>query len=186
MKILKPNSKMDFIDGDFKSEVLTTYYKTIKETAFIYRDKEAALASEDMAYYVTSELHDSPDDNKEALNWGMTCMYPVTVAGECCMTRGHFHQDHDYPEYYLCTAGEGYLLCWDGENEVIAYHFTPGCLQYIDGRMAHRLINTGTEIFKVAACWARNSGHDYVTIEERGFPVRAFIIDGKLEWVDND
>jgi len=183
MKISETATRQDFNSGDINSASLQTYYKTIKETAAIYANPQVALASEEMAYYVTSELHDGPDDNKEALNWGVTCMYPVTVDGECCITRGHFHFDRNYPEYYLCTAGEGHLLCWDGEGEVVIYHLTPGSLQYIDGRMAHRLINTGDEIFKVACCWATNSGHDYQTIEERGFPVRAFKREGELQWV---
>ena len=186
MKILKTNTIQDLNDGELKSESLSTYYKKIKETAGIYANPQAALDSEEMAYYVTSELHNSPDDNKEALNWGVTCMYPVTVDGECCMTRGHFHTNPDYPEYYLCTSGEGHLLCWNGKDDVIAYHMTPGSLQYIDGRYAHRLINTGEEIFKVSACWADASGHDYETIEKKGFPVRVFKHDGKLEWVKTD
>ena len=184
MRIIETTTKQDFSDGDLKSEVLSTYYKSIKETAAIYADQKAALASEDMAYYVTAELHNGPEDNEEALNWGVTCMYPVTVAGECCMTRGHFHADRNYAEYYLCTAGEGYLLCWDGAEKIVAYHMTAGCLQYIDGRLAHRLINTGEEIFKVATCWATNSGQDYQAILDHGFPLRVYKRDGKLEWVN--
>lgn len=184
MKIIEPTTFQDFISGDLKSETLTTYYKKIKDTAVVYRNIEAALASEEMAYYVTSELHNSPTDNKEALNWGITCMYPVLIDNECCMTRGHFHVDTEYPEYYLCTAGDGHLLCWDGEGQVLAYHLTVGTLQYIDGRLAHRLINTGDEIFKVVACWADPAGHDYQSIEDKGFPVRAFKVNGQLEWVE--
>ena len=182
MKIVEALTRQDFITGDVVGEGLTTYYKSLKETAGIYVDSSEALASEEMAYYVTSQLNNKPDDNKEALNWGVTSMYPLTVNGEFCMTRGHFHLDRDYPEYYLCTAGEGHLLCWDGADEVICYHLTPGAVVYIDGRLAHRLINTGHEMFKVAACWAGKSGNDYQTIEERGFPVRAFKVDGNIEW----
>jgi len=186
MKIIKPAIKQDFIDGDLKSENLSVYYKTVKETALIYANPEVALASEEVAYYVSSELHNGPNDNKEALNWGITCMYPITVADECCMTRGHFHMDRNYPEYYLCTAGEGHLLCWDGADELVCYHMTPGALQYIDGRLAHRLINTGNQIFKVSACWATNSGNDYEAIENKPFPVRAFKRNGKIEWIANE
>ena len=183
MKIIETATTLDFNDGDLKNTSLSTYYKTVKETAAIYADQERALASEDMAYYVTSQLNDAASDNKEALNWGVTSIYPLTIGDECCMTRGHFHANKEYAEYYLCTAGTGHLLCWDGKDEPIAYYMTPGSLQYIDGRMAHRLINTGEEIFKVASCWATNAGHDYQTIEEGGFPVRVYKRNGKLEWV---
>jgi len=184
MKISETTARQDFGSGDLVSENSSTYFKQIKEMAELYLDKEAALASEEMGYYVVSEVNDGPNANKEALNWGVTCMYPVTVAGECCMTRGHFHGDRGYPEYYLCMTGEGYLLCWDGADEVIAYHMIPGSLQYIDGKLAHRLINTGDEMFKVAACFGKNAGHDYAHIENYGFPVRAFKKDGKLEWIN--
>lgn len=182
MKIIEPLTRQDFLDGDLKSSAAKTYYKSVKETAVIYQDVQAALASAETAYYVTSELHDGPDDNPESLNWGVTSMYPLTIAGECCMTRGHFHNNQDYGEFYLCVAGSGHLLCWDGKDEVFAYHMTPGCLQYIDGRWAHRLINTGDEMFKVAACWARYSGQNYQAIEETGFPVRVFKEAGELQW----
>ncbi len=182
MKELKTDGVINFQTGEFISDKLSTYYKKLSETATIYENKEAASNSDEVAYYVTSEIHDQPEDNKFALNWGLTCIYPITVDGECAMTRGHFHSDKEYPEYYMCTSGEGHLLCWDGEDEVMAYHMTAGSLQYIDGKIAHRLINTGDEIFKVAACWNVNAGHDYQTIEDQGFPIRAYKDNGKLVW----
>ena len=183
MKTTETTLKINFVKGDLESEQLSTYYKTVKETAAFYAAKTEALASEEMAYYVTSDAHSGPEENVEALNWGITCMYPITVAGECCMTRGHFHSDREYPEYYLCLTGEGYLLCWDGVNEAFAFHMTPGSLQYIDGRWAHRLINTGEVMFKVAACWASKAGNDHETIEQSGFPVRCYKKDGTIEWI---
>ncbi len=186
MKVQETAVRVDLENGDLVGEGLTTYYKTLKETANYYANPVAAEGSEELAYYVTSQAHNGPQEVEEALNWGHTCMYPLLVDGECCMTRGHFHQDLAYPEYYYCTAGEGYLLCWDGKDEVCAYHMVPGNLQYIDGRWAHRLINTGEEMFKVAACWATKAGNNYSSIETKGFPVRCFKRAGKVEWIKVD
>ena len=63
---------------------------------------------------------------------------------------------------------------------------TPGSLQYIDGRLAHRLINTGDTMFKVAACWANRAGNDYSAIEEKSFPVRCFKKDGQISWIEKN
>jgi len=186
MKIRETMLRIDFSKGDLQGDSLSTYYKTVKETAQHYKNSAEAAASEETAYFVVSELHQGPQENAEALNWGTTCMYPLSIAGECCMTRGHFHNNRDCPEYYLCVTGEGYLLCWDGEEDYLAFHMTPGSLQYIDGRWAHRLINSGDTMFKVAACWPAKAGNDYSLIEEKGFPVRCFKKDGQISWVKND
>ena len=172
----------DFVSGDISGEGLKAYQKYVSETASIYLNEAAAKNSKELAYEVLTDDHSEITDDSDVLNWGVTSMYPVLIDGECCMTRGHFHMNRSHPEYYLCTAGEGHLLCWDGKDEVVAYHMVPGSLQYIEGRMAHRLINTGNEVFKVAACWARKAGHNYEAIEESGFPIRAFKRDGKLVW----
>ena len=55
----------------------------------------------------------------------------------------------------------------------------PNSLHYIPGDVAHRLINTSDEILTVLACWNSDAGHDYASIEEEGFSVRYFKIDGK-------
>jgi glucose-6-phosphate isomerase, archaeal len=179
MRIVEPQIIQDLLTGELKSEHLVTYRKPVKSTAMIYANPDAALNSEELAYEVTSDLH---EEVAGALNWGVTIMYPITVDGECCMTRGHFHQDMTQPEYYLCSAGEGHLLCWDGKDDLLIHHMTPGALVYIEGKYAHRLINTGDEVFKVVACWAVLAGHNYEAIEKSGFPVRAFKRNGELVW----
>jgi len=182
MKNLEPNVFQNLLTGDLTGDNLVTYKKYLKDIAGIYLNPEAAINSAEVAYEVTSELHDDLPDTHGALNWGVTTMFPLSVDGECCMTRGHFHEDIHQPEYYLGICGDGHLLCWDGEDELLIYHMKPGALVYIEGKYAHRLINTGNEVFKVAACWAVHAGHNYAAIESRGFPARVFKVDGKLDW----
>ena len=38
-------------------------------------------------------------------------------------------------------------------------------LHYIDGKYAHRLVNTGEMDMKVRACWSTLAGYDYQIIE---------------------
>ena len=70
-------------------------------------------------------------------------MEPVTIHGECNMTRGHFHMDWDCAEFYFGISGTGLLLLMDEDGKAWAERVAPGSLHHIDGHLAHRLINTG-------------------------------------------
>ena len=87
------------------------------------------------------------------------------------------------PQVTLASEEMAYYVAadlFDGKDEVDAYHMSLGSLQYINGAIAHRLINTDNEMFNVTACWNTNAGHDYHTIEEQGFPVRVLSMMGNL------
>lgn len=66
--------------------------------------------------------------------------------------------------------GHGLLMMTEnGETQLEAV--VPGSVHYIPGNTAHRLINTGTGMLSVLACWQTESGHDYLPPEEM-FPQR--------------
>jgi glucose-6-phosphate isomerase len=56
----------------------------------------------------------------------------------------------------------------------------PGTLLYIDGRHAHRVVNTGAEPLVFWACWPSDAGYDYGTIARDGFGLRVLDHSGKV------
>ena len=102
------------------------------------------------------------------------------------MTRGHYHLDRRYGEVYLGLSGTGLLLMWDGENKPYFEEVEEGSVHIIDGKYAHRLINTGNTQLKVVAIWSKHAGHNYEEIEERIFPVRVFKRNNGIEIEDID
>ena len=160
-------------------EGVVEYEKYIKDYAGAYMHADVAKDMNVLAYKVQS----FSGNGDQALNWGVTNMEPVTVNGEYNITRGHFHLDRNQPEFYLCAAGEGYLIKWDGQDEVILERMTRGSLHWIEGKYAHRMVNTGKTTLRSLACWPKSAGHDYKAIEDQGFPVRLFDDNGEVKVV---
>ena len=98
------------------------------------------------------------------------------------MTKGHFHVNKDCAEIYFGIAGVGLLLLMDEEGHTWAEKVYEGSLHHIDGRIAHRLVNTGDEDLKVGACWPTSAGHDYHAIEKREFGYRVYKRNGQIEF----
>ena len=119
------------------------------------------------------------------LYYGTTTIQPLLIDGESNMTKGHFHDEPKYMEYYLCVKGNGYLLKWDGDETCFAEEMKQGSLHYIEGKYAHRVINTGEEELIFLAVDSATGGAKYDRIKEVGFPVRCFKQDGKIIWKDN-
>ncbi|MEY8468458.1 glucose-6-phosphate isomerase family protein [Faecalibaculum rodentium] len=159
-------------EGVVKSE------KRLKDTSFF---ADSAGVDPDLVLY---EVYARTDQAKEGeLNWGLSLLHPVTVNGECCMTRGHWHENTDAAEYYWCVGGTGLLLLMDEQGHAWAEEMEPGSLHHIPGVLAHRLINTGDEDLKVACCWPTTAGHDYARVEAMPFPQRAYKTEeGEIEW----
>lgn len=162
-------------NGVLEGEQVSYYQKWFKDIKSIYMNCEG-MSEDTLMYTVFSKEEEAIEGH---LNWGLTVLEPVTVNGECNMTRGHFHQDLNCQEYYWCSQGHGLLLLMDEQGECWAEEVKPNSLHHIDGHLAHRLINTGNEQMKVVACWPSTSGHDYRRIENHPFPVRVFKENGK-------
>jgi glucose-6-phosphate isomerase len=175
MEIRKPKNIQAFLTGVIEGEQVSHYIKPYKDVAQIYKNKDEHLPLDTTMYEVYS-LFDQED---KSLLWGLTIMHPITVVQECNMTRGHYHSDQNQPEIYFGLAGRGFLL-YMREEELFAEEVFEGSIHYIDGKYAHRLINTGSTDFKVGACWSKLAGHDYKAIEEKPFPVRVYKKDGKI------
>lgn len=169
-----------------KGETTTLKQKMLHELQGVYAHPIPQDRYEEIAYQVAL---DSPQKVAVAgtLQFGVSMLNPYTIDGEFSCTKGHFHADLNYDEYYFGYEGEGYLLYWDGHDEWFAERVFPGSVHHIDGKYAHRLINTSlTEVLKVGACWNALAGYNYGSIEETGFPVRCFLEDGKIIWKEQE
>lgn len=170
MKITK--SPLHFFKGDvLDGEGVVKGEKRYKDAAAFYESRQADLCGDTLMYEVYAKEEAAVHGE---LNWGLTVLYPLTVCGECNMTRGHWHKDRSCAEYYYGISGHGLLLLMDEEGNTWAQEVYEGSLHHISGHLAHRLINTGDDILKVAACWGSDAGHDYAAVEKLPFGYRVY------------
>ena len=165
-------------------ENVKMYTKYLKEYANAYANPEAALAMGDTLAYTVRGMENLGTESPSAMAWGCTYLEPLTVDGEFTITRGHFHQDLSCPEYYLCVGGNGYLIKWDGADEVILEKMSRNSLHWIDGKYAHRMVNVGDTQLAVIACYPTKASQNYAAIEQKGFPVRLFKENGEVKIVE--
>jgi glucose-6-phosphate isomerase len=100
-----------------------------------------------------------------------TVIEPGTVGREYFMTKGHFHEVRDRAEVYLGLAGQGRLLLATEDGRHVVEPIRAGTVNYVPGGWAHRSVNVGDEALVFFAAYVGDAGHDYGTIEQRGFPV---------------
>lgn len=178
MKIQEPSAIHDIWDGVIEGKSVNRYEKTFGQVKSLYQNGDD-VAQDTLVYTVYT--HDETDPaQKGDLFWGLTVLEPVYPGGECNMTRGHFHADRTCAEYYFGLQGEGLLLLMDETGKTWAERVFRGSLHHIDGRLAHRLVNTGDVALKVGACWPTAAGHDYAAIESQEFAYRIFRRDGSV------
>ena len=141
------------------------------------------LAKDDTVVYEFYELG-APEDPGD-IAFGTSITYPGKVGHEYFMTKGHFHTILATGEAYLCLRGHGYMLLENPEGEWSAQELTPGKAVYCPKRWAHRSVNVGNEPFVTFFAFRGDAGHDYGTIETKGY--RKLIVEksGKPEIVDN-
>jgi len=119
------------------------------------------------------------------LAFGTSIVYPGKVGDEYYMTKGHFHTILDTAEVYYCIGGGGLMLMESPEGDIAAEGFTPGKAVYVPGRYAHRSINTGSEPLVTFYVFRADAGHDYGTIESKGFRKIVVERDGEPVLIDN-
>jgi glucose-6-phosphate isomerase len=120
------------------------------------------------------------------LRIAISTLHPGTVAGECFMTKGHYHEVAETAEIYLCLRGSGYMLLKTVEGLCEAQAMEPNRLVYVPPFWAHRSINTGDEPLISLCIYPGEAGHNYGDIEKQGFPKRIFKVDGKVKIVGSD
>ena len=119
------------------------------------------------------------------LAFGTSITYPGRVTGEYYMTKGHFHQILETAEVYYCLQGHGMMMMENPEGQWDCQELTAGKALYVPKRFAHRSINIGQSPFVTFFCFRADAGHDYKTIETKGFRKMVVEKDGKPAIIDN-
>ena len=160
--------------------------RRLSAMADMYADADAVaaeLAAGDPLVYEFYDMEVPATSGDVA--YGTSVVAPGKVGDEYYMTKGHFHTVLDTAEIYFCLAGRGYMLMENPEGDVQWAEFVPGQGVYVPRRYAHRSINTGTAPLITFFAFPGHAGHDYGTIEQKGFRKLCVEREGAPSFVDN-
>lgn len=160
----------DLLTGMCKSGKAAPTLRRVSDMVKQFSDEEAARALADDGDPLLYEFYglDLPAEDG-ALQFGTTILYPGKVGEEYFMTKGHFHTLLDTAEVYYGLSGRGMMMMETPEGEVECLDIRPGDALYVPGRWAHRSINTGEEPLIMFFVYRADAGHDYGTIEHKGY-----------------
>jgi len=119
-----------------------------------------------VVYKVYASLH---GEQPGELDFGLTVIFPGTVGREFYFTRGHFHTKN-VAEVYFGLRGTGLVLMLSPDGKFQAVELRPNTFVHIPRGWGHRAVNIGNEKFVFIAVLYSDSGYDYKTIREYGFP----------------
>jgi glucose-6-phosphate isomerase len=172
------NPKFDWekgfvIDFDLKtgmSAKMETTKRRLSDMKDMFADTAAAeelLKDDDPLIYEFHEM--GAPGHPGDLAFGISITYPGKVGGEYFMTKGHFHTILDTAETYYTLEGEGFMLIENPEGDWSAQPLKPGEMVYVPKRYAHRTVNTGSGPLRTFFVFRGDAGHDYGTIETKGY-----------------
>lgn len=169
------------------SSKLDTGKRYLSQMRGLYRDSgafEAMLRDGDPLVY---EFHGMPvPEDPGDLAFGCSILNPGKVGDEYFFTKGHFHTILETGEVYYCLKGHGYMMLENPEGEWSAHELTPGRAVYVPKRFAHRSINVSpTEQLVTFFAFRADAGHDYGSIETRGYRKLLVERDGAPAVIDN-
>ncbi|MDD5017816.1 MAG: glucose-6-phosphate isomerase family protein [Eubacteriales bacterium] len=144
---------------------------------------EEMIKKDDQLAYEFYEMN-VPDDPGD-LAFGTSICYPCKVGNEYFMTKGHFYSVLETAEIYLCMKGKGIMLMENLEGDWDYKVLAPRQMVYVPKRYAHRSINIGREPFIQFFCFRADAGHDYGTIETKGYRKLIVEKDGDFAIIDN-
>ncbi|MFW5999183.1 MAG: glucose-6-phosphate isomerase [Halanaerobiaceae bacterium] len=144
---------------------------------------EEMIAEDDKLVYEFYELG-APEDAGD-IAFGTSIVYPGQVGNEYFMTKGHFHEVLETAEVYFCLKGHGYMLTEDPEGDWSADELKPGDAVYCPKKYAHRSINVGDEPLITFFAFRADAGHDYGTIETKGYRKLLVEQNGEPTIIDN-
>jgi len=176
----KQGFALDFSLLDGSSRSATPTIRRLSDVRTMYDDQAAADEILATANPVVYEFHELGAPTRAGdLGFGTSIVLPGKVGEEYFMTKGHFHSILETAKVYYCLAGQGIMLLESPEGDWSAQVFAPGQAVYVPPRYAHRSINTGTEKLVTFYTYRADAGHDYGTIESRGFRCLVVEQDGK-------
>lgn len=174
----------DFLTGLSKTAVSTKRY--LSEMKEMYNDSDAVeeiLKNEDPLIYEFHEMG-APEVAGD-LAFGTSITYPGMVGNEYFMTKGHFHTILETAEVYFTLQGEGFMLLENPEGDVRLEELKPGIALYVPKRYAHRSINIGKTPLITFFAFPAEAGHDYGTIETKGYRKLVVEVNGEPQMIDN-
>lgn len=187
-------SKFDWIKGftidfDLKtglSKSAESSKRYVSSMKGMYSDAQAEQNLIDNGNPLVYEFYEMGAPEKDSdLAFGASITYPGKVGNEYFMTKGHFHTILETAEVYYCLSGHGYMLLESPEGDWSAQELSPGEMVYVPPRYAHRSINVGDTPMVTFFCFRGDAGHDYGTIETKGYRKLLVEKDGKVEIIDN-
>ena len=187
-KIIPPFAiDFDLVTGMCKSGAAKPTHRFVSNMVSQFKDREAAeeiVKNGDQPIYDFYELNQIPETDGD-LKFGTSIVYAGKVGDEYFMTKGHFHTLLETGEVYYCLSGEGAMMMETPEGEVSLIEMKPGVAVYVPPRWAHRSINTGKETMVTFFVFRSDAGHDYGTIEQKGYRKLVVERDGKPTMIDN-
>ena len=178
------------IDFDMQtglSSMLDTGKRYLSQMKGMFADQKAfeeKLQNEDPMIY---EFHSMPvPETPGDFAFGCSILNPGKIGEEYYFTKGHFHTIIDTGEIYYCLKGHGYMLMENPEGDWDALELLPGKALYVPKRYAHRSINVSPgEQLITFFVFRADAGHDYGTIETKGYRKLMVERDGKPVIIDN-
>lgn len=158
----------------------------LSDLAGVFADREAVKARLEDGNPLIYEFYelDIPEESGE-LRFGTTILHPGKIGDEYFLTKGHFHTILETAEVYYCLSGEGAMLTETPEGETSLCPLAPGDSLYVPCRNAHRSINTGNTPLVMFFVFRSDAGHDYGTIEQKGYRKLLVDRDGVPTLIDN-
>jgi len=178
---------IDFSLADGRSKSTDSSKRYLSKVSGMFFDETVAaeiLKTGDPLIYEFYELG-VPEDAGD-IAFGASITYPGKIGTEYYMTKGHFHTILATAEVYYCLSGEGGMLMENPEGDVRYEELRPGVAVYVPQRYAHRSVNTGQEPLVTFFAFRGDAGHDYGTIETKGY--RKLVVEksgGGFELIDN-
>lgn len=161
---------VDFDVATGFSKTAVTTKRHLSQMSGMFYDQQAAkdiLSAGDPLIYEYHEL--GCPERRGDLAFGTTILYPGKIGREYFFTKGHFHTILDTAEVYYTLSGEGYMVMENPEGDCIEMPLEKGKAVYVPRRYAHRTVNTGSDPLVVFYTFDADAGHDYGTIETKGF-----------------
>ncbi len=187
---------LDFLRGctvDFDlntglSRTVETGKRYLSQMKGMFADEEALRkkieAEGDSLIY---EFHGLPlPETPGDFAFGCSILNPGKIGNEYYFTKGHFHTLLETGEVYYCLKGHGYMLLENPEGDWSAQELTAGQAVYVPPRYAHRSINVSPDEKLITFfVYRADAGHDYGTIETKGYRKLLVEKDGMPAIIDN-
>jgi glucose-6-phosphate isomerase len=176
---------LDWSLGNLEGSSVRRSRKLLQDLSEVYPNHASSGLAPDTEVYSVQWWAPGQEGQEGGLLWGVTQLQPGRVGDEYFMTHGHFHALDTRAEYYAAVSGKGFLLRMERGGRTWAEEMLPGALLYIDGKHAHRVVNTGDVPLVFWACWPSDAGYEYGTIARDGFGLRVLERGGQAVLVSS-